>query len=432
MQGTDQDSSGQSASLGTSLAGKKKRKKREGKSPHPGVYILEPSGLNVSYRIRYTDPETGKVKVKNLPPDLAKSELAQTAYAVKLYKQLRRRKEDIQAGDAPHREADQTLAAAIDHYFKKGHGSTLGESTQLDYLRSAEVFLRWASDAGVTTVRELTKGKLATYPTYVQKVPKRIRKVGGRRGEMADGGKLSAHSVNKMLRNAVIILNELRRTDVIKLSSDDLSDSLRRIKAPMELKPFLRPADIRQLLDACRRHDEVRFVITRDRREDANRFPPIQEYVEFLLLTGVRLDESLKVTGSMVHPETQEILLPAEICKWELARSLDLTVSVTLSGRAAEMQKRGTLFGHLTEGKINAALRRLHKSYGAPKCNVHKLRRTCGTYMACTALIGPWRATKQLGHRSMDTAEKHYLGNIRIDPDVRTLEAAMGLRTSLG
>lgn len=41
--------------------------------------------------------------------------------------------------------------------------------------------------------------------------------------------------------------------------------------------------------------------------------------------------------------------------------------------------------------------------------------------------IGPWAATKQLGHRSMSTTEKHYLGSIKVPEGCRSLEAAMGI-----
>lgn len=43
--------------------------------------------------------------------------------------------------------------------------------------------------------------------------------------------------------------------EVIRLSSDDIADSLRRVKVDMELKPFLRRAQIKKLLDVCRKHD---------------------------------------------------------------------------------------------------------------------------------------------------------------------------------
>jgi integrase len=88
------------------------------------------------------------------------------------------------------------------------------------------------------------------------------------------------------------------------------------------------------------------------------------------------------------------------------------------------MAQRERLFA-LTEGQAEAALRRIIKSHKAPRFSWHTLRRTCATFMACTPQIGPWSATKQLGHRSMSTTEKHYLGRIKINSEAKTLEAAM-------
>jgi len=47
----------------------------------------------------------------------------------------------------------------------------------------------------------------------------------------------------------------LRKLDHIRLSRDDMADALERYAAKTELKPFLRPEQIKQLLAACRAHD---------------------------------------------------------------------------------------------------------------------------------------------------------------------------------
>lgn len=121
----------------------------------------------------------------------------------------------------------------------------------------------------------------------------------------------------------------------------------------------------------------------------------------------------------------------AEVAKYGRARTIDLSVSSTLMARAKEWSEReGRLFP-VTEGVVEASLRRIIKLHGAPKYGWHALRRTCGTYLANAP--GIWGAasvfvtSKQLGH-NVEVAQKHYLGRIKVKPDAKTIEEAMELQ----
>lgn len=420
------DRSGPPKSLAKSLARKKRHKRGQG--PHPGVYLLPPKGLNKSWRVQWRDPETNQRLVKNLTAADAKTQDSRTAHAVSLFKQLRRRREEIAAGAEPHRAAGKQLSDALKGYFD-GVASTLKPTTVIEYRAAADALLKWSDTVGISTVRHLTATKIAAFPVWLTKQPKQVRKLGGRRGQMHDGGKLSTHTVNKLLSGTRIILNALRRHGVVRLSSDEIADNLRAIKAPMELKPFLRPKELAMLLDACREHDGLLFKITRDRTAKA-RHKPIQEFIEFVLFTGLRISEALGIEGRDVYPDQHEIHVRAEVAKYGIARTLDLSVSSTLMAKAKEWSEReGRLFP-VTEGVVEASLRRLIDRHGAPKCGWHAMRRSTGTYLANAP--GIWGAAslfvtaKQLGH-GVDVAQKHYLGRIKVKPEAKTLEQAMGI-----
>jgi integrase len=407
--------------LGRELGRRKTRKTRD---QHPGVQLREPRDRQPGWVARYRDPETGRMRDVRLDPPDALNADTRLAFAKELSRSLKRRQEDIQKGATPHRAAATPLADAIQQYFD-GAGKLVDKKTATEYRAGADAFLAWCDAENLTQVRQLTVAKLIGFPEWCAAMKRQSRKHGGKRGEMQMTDQtISRWTANKHIGSMKTVLNHLRRKGVVRLTSDEIADALRKLKAPQELKPFLRPQQIRRLLDACAEHDALTFKLDRKKNTDTPRYPAIREFVEFMLFTGARLDEALKLLGSDVHAEQHEIHVRAEIAKWDLARIIDLSFSETLMRLAKKMGQRERLFA-LTEGQAEAALRRIIKSHKAPKFSWHTLRRTCGTFMACTPQIGPWSATKQLGHRSMATTEKHYLGRIKIKPEVKTLEQAM-------
>jgi integrase len=361
-----------------------------------------------------------------LSPQEALNADTRLEFAKQLSKQLRRRNEDISAGAAPHRQAATGIADAIKLYFE-GAGKLVDDKTRVEYRAGADAFLAWCEAENLTQVRHVTPAKLSSFPEWVAQMKRQSRKHGGKRGQMeVTTQTVSRWTANKHIGSLKTVLNSLRRKGTLRLTRDEIADALKKLKAPQELKPFLRPQQIKRLLRACEEHDAQLFRLTRTKKTDVPRYPAIREFVEFLLYTGCRLDEALRLKGENVHHDTLEIHVPAEIAKHDLGRTLDLSISSTLTRRAKQMSKRDALFP-FTEGQAEAALRRMIKNHEAPKCSWHTMRRTCGTFMACTPKIGPWRATKQLGHKSMATTEKHYLGMIKVSSECETLEQAMGM-----
>ena len=66
---------------------------------------------------------------------------------------------------------------------------------------------------------------------------------------------------------------------------------------------------------------------------------------------------------------------------------------------------------------------------GAPLHNMHMIRRSTGTILACSPGIAmnAWTVAQRMGH-SVQVAEKHYVGRLSgLSATARTLEAAAGI-----
>jgi hypothetical protein len=65
-----------------------------------------------------------------------------------------------------------------------------------------------------------------------------------------------------------------------------------------------------------------------------------------------------------------------------------------------------------------------------PRWSFQGLRRTCATVLANMPTVGPWIESKALGH-SVQVAESLYAGRMRIEPDAKTIEDALGIGPEL-
>lgn len=396
------------------------------KTPHRGVRILDPDPGKKTYRLRYSDPETGRVITRSLTPHENQNSQTRTEAAMAQYRLLRRRREDIAEGATPHRSADKLFAKAIDDHLA-AERNVVAEATYLEYRRASEVIKEWAGKVGIKTCRRVSKGELAKLPSHIAGMKKMVRKKGGKRGEMALSDEpLSPHTVNKLLGGIGGLLNGLRRKEEIRLTEEDISESLREVPAEITLREFLLPSAIKQLLHACDLHDAETFKITRRRSTTTPRYKPVKGFIEFLLFAGPRVYEGSQILGSDVTLEIDQIKVRAEIAKHGIERTLDLTLSSTAMRRAEEWSRTDGRLFPLTEGEFLSAIKRLITRYGAPEFSPHTLRRTTSTFMACTPKIGPWIEASQIGH-SVDVAKKHYIGKVKVDPNAETLEQAMGL-----
>ena len=272
--------------------------KKYRKTQHRGVQLLPPDAGKRYWRARWRDPETQKILTRTLSPADSKNSDTRTAYATRIHRTLRRRNEDIAAGAAPHTHAGASLSSAIASYFEKhDHPKT----TRADYTQATNALIAWGEENGVSTVRQLTPGKLREFSLALAKMPKKVRKLGGRRGEMEDGGKLSEWTINKYRRNTGIVLNALRKLQVVRLSRDEIADSLARTKVKLKRREFLKPEQIRKLIECCEKHDAETFELCRDGSTDTPRYEPILPFVKFVLFTGMRVSEALQIRGSDVE-----------------------------------------------------------------------------------------------------------------------------------
>ncbi|MGB5219885.1 MAG: hypothetical protein WBN60_02575 [Polyangiales bacterium] len=222
------------------------------------------------------------------------------------------------------------------------------------------------------------------------------------------------------------------------LTHDDVRRCCKPLKVTHDRKEFLRPAQLRKLLAAVLRHDADTFGATRDEIAGIGtpgttpKYPPIAGFVLYILLTGCRLGEALRVRREDIDLEDGEIHIDTE-SKTGRARDIDIAPSKAL-GRLLAAQKlrtsnEGSVWG-LSPGEAEAGMQRVRERYGAPaNFSFQILRVTCQSYLASAPSIYGAASiflTARRGGHSVAVCEKHYAGAVKnISPDARTIEAAM-------
>jgi integrase len=230
-----------------------------------------------------------------------------------------------------------------------------------------------------------------------------------------------------------------------EVSGDDIKDRLRAVRKKVASFRFLNHREVRALIKAARRHDAVTHTMTREEKAGVRelgttaRFPPITEFFQTVLLTGMRLGEVLGLTWKEVDRVGDAIVLAPEKTKTGQGRRIDLSVTPSVSAVLRSLKLRGgteaRVFHWLRRDVTTAARRRLMAKYGAPEFTWQELRRTCGTHLTCAPSIygaaSAFLSAKRLGHGVL-VAEKHYVGAVtNIPPDARTLEAALRIEDLL-
>ena len=114
-----------------------------------------------------------------------------------------------------------------------------------------------------------------------------------------------------------------------------------------------------------------------------------------------------------------------------LARSTSRQPAKTKRARSVRLDVCPSVVGALGKagkGRVFAAwdYRTALKWSEANDVDWRTCHRTCATYSCALTTLGPWQSSRRLGH-SVQIAEKHYAGLVRVSPDVTTLEAAIGL-----
>jgi integrase len=353
---------------------------------------------------------------------------------------------DLESG-AP-RATGVALVATIERYFH-AHPQ-LRPRTLEDYHAVTSKFVNWAASNGIVSADALTRPVLIAFRETLIAEPKRAPLQGrgqrGRRKPVAQ--RRSPQTINSELRRLRTVLGYLCDLDLcVRLSHDDLRRSFKQLAVGHERVEYLRPSELRALLESARRHDAETFAITRAEHAgygipgSTHRYDAIAPFIAFVMLTGMRFGEALAVEWGQIDltakdwdgRQAGEIYLKGHSTKTHKARTVGLDVSPGLHRLLAAMRLRvggkGRVF-ELTAATALASAKRLKRDYGAPsRYGWQMLRRTCGTFLTnAPGIFGAasaYRSAKQLGH-SVAIAERHYVDVARgISPDARNLETAM-------
>ncbi len=408
-----------------------KRKTRK----HPGVVLLpaDPKA-RTWHRVRYIDPDTGKTVRKTMDRALETRDDRED-YACDLSEELATRRLELKRG-AP-KATGTPFADAIARHFA-AHPS-LRPATVGVYKPATDKLLRFAAEHRIGTVDDLDRRRLMMFREQLINQPKQ-HAVKGRRGQKAEGPeRRSNQSINRELRAVSTVLRYLIDCDLFaRLSHDDVRRCCKPLKAPTDRKKFLRPAQMRKLLAATLRHDQTTFKATREElggigaKGTTPKYPAIAGFVLYVLLTGCRLGEALRVQWEDIDLDDGEIHVGTE-SKTHKPRDIDLAPSPAL-GRLLAAQRlatggKGSVW-RLTEGEAETAMQRLRREFGAPPSFTFQICRvTCQSYLASAPSIYGAASiflTARRGGHSVAVCEKHYAGAVKsISPDARTLEAAM-------
>jgi integrase len=418
---------------------------------HRGVVLMKPNRSGrTGWRARYVDPESPadapRFKWESLPAELTTAEQREK-WARNKARSLADRHIEVAMG-AP-RATGATLASVVGEYYQ-AHPK-LRPRTVLAYKGATDKLLAWAEGKKLAGADDLTRAALLKFRASLQHDPKRVRAVGGKRGEVVATDKpRSAYSINRELRGVRTVLGWLVDADKFpRLKHDDLRRALKRTQVTKERIQYLKPHQLQKLLESCLRHDADTFELTREEAAGARprgttpKYTPIAAFTACVLLSGMRLGESVALDWRQVDLDALdetgrkvgELHLEGETIKTKMHRDVDLSVSPQLRALLAALQLKsgrvGSVFG-VSRSEAEAAGKRLRAEYGAPEAFTWQaLRRTCGTYLTnAPGVFGAasaYRSARQLGH-SVQVAEKHYLGLVRgIPRDAHTLEAAMQL-----
>lgn len=405
------------------------RTPRQGRGKRPGVSIMlrgKGAGRGEWYA-RWIDPETGKAKTRRLALEGVTNEKEAATWAAAHAKKINKRRAAIEHGAPRYTASDLDAAEAKFLELKP----KLRDATKRSYQLGIGYLKEWAKGHGVREPGDLTSDALLRFHGWLA------------------GKDLSAKSINTHLVTVRGFLNKIRALGMTpKLSRDAIADNLPSVDREMALPKFLRGPQVEQLLRAALRHDRALCSMTREdkaagRKPGESETPkhvPLAPFTATLVLSGMRRSEAAFLRWEQVDLAHGEIVLDTST-KTKRARRIPLDVTPTLAALLAAMKLQAGdaeyVFGDAgyTETMTKRGLARLGKDYGAPAYSWQDLRRTASTYLSSAPGIyrgaSAYQAAKRHGH-SVTVAEKHYSGQVTVDPAAATLEAALGIEKVMG
>lgn len=432
--------------MATKKAKKPKKAKRwakRGEHPHKGVTICAPKPPRKAWRLRFTDPETGKLRWESLDADAGKN--ADTRFEAAVAK---REELEDEAARIAREGKDRAIAAAsvkggLDRYF--ADHPLLRERTVRVYRDAADKLEAWASEQGIKRLDALDRAALVGFRARLVNEPRKRASAGGPRGTYEETAeRRAAPSVNREIRAIKTILEYLRLAGLTpKITGDDLRDALKQLKQGRPTVEFLRPAELGAALEAVLAYDAERHKITREENAGLRpvgttpKNPEIGPFALTAILTGARLGELLTLEWSDVFLDAPgedgermgELRIRAAKAKTGIGRVVDFSPTPSLLELLDVLRERdggeGRVF-NLTREQVAKAARKLRKK-GAPESfGWQAARRTCATYSANAPFIGMFKESKRLGH-SVVVSERAYAGLVNVPKDATTLEQAMGI-----
>lgn len=319
------------------------------------------------------------------------------------------------------------------------------KTTFVTKASSCRRFGEWAKNM---TAADITAGSLEKYRTDALNRPRFTKMKGGKRGEkLPTTERRSTVAINNELKTVRMMLQALRKAKRLPNieSSDEIVDNLQTLTDNRQPPSPLKQHEIQALLKVCLRHDE---------EVDGDEGRQIAPFVVFMLLSGIRLGEALKLTWGDVLLHQELIHVPANKAKMGRQRDVDLKVCPALlrllrALKVSATSSEARIFDGFTKTMATISRKGLIQA-GAPNflwstTNTRPgeaprptARATCGSFLAnAPGIMGEgdgasFFASGQLGHR-LDVGQKHYYVRIRgVSPKAKTLEAAMEIQREVG
>lgn len=406
---------------------------RRVKSPHPGVVVLrELSRDVVRYRLRYTDPDTGRQRRETCKEQGSGrgADAARKLEAVALAERVAERRQELETARRALQPGGKLtqwpLVEATEHYCT-ARSATLRPKTLGMMRASLKLIAEWvAAGLAPETVRLLDGPALARLNDWLAT---RAAALGNARA-----------TTKKHLVAVKTWANWVRmRGHAPLLTRDAIADSLRADYTPREKAAHLNARSIRHLLEAARAHDAA--------SQHARRLT-LAPWVALLALTGMRYGEAaqLRWADVMLDDGPPRIEIRAATTKGRNWRQVWLDVSPGLVALLQAMRGVAPRDEYVIGGVGPVQAKRAVNWPGrlrawatqndmpCPEWSPQLLRSTCATYLTCAPGIyggaSLYRSAAQLGH-SPEVARKHYLGLVSPPASATTLDAALGVEAVL-
>ncbi|HZN40245.1 MAG TPA: tyrosine-type recombinase/integrase, partial [Planctomycetota bacterium] len=305
---------------------------------------------------RWTDPVSRKPVQKDTAPMGLTNASQRRRWAIAKANELRGLKAEVALQGGPLGRV--TIEKSHEQYLERfaNPNSHKGKVAPLAALRT------YMTERGVKDVQDLTPTVLAGWADH-------IRRPG------------NPHAVGTRNLHLLVIgawLRWCRENGTLpRVDEERIRKTTRRQKRPEDPIEILRPAQLRELLQACIAHD-------------ATESEQIAAFVLVVLGTGMRYSEAEGLAWDEVDFAEKVIRLGSARTKTKQSRAITLQQSPTvleLLGALRLRGGRGRVFPWIDRAIAERVRDRTQRRYSAPTWTWHMLRRTCGSLLVCAGGI---------------------------------------------